>query len=73
MGQSALLKFLQIINVPVARSPHDTGRHELTTRFEPGCMLGDGPNHETNDYGGNDSHSGDVFEPELLDARISDI
>jgi hypothetical protein len=36
-------------------------------------MLGDGPNHETNDYGGNDSHSGDVFEPELLDARISDI
>jgi len=33
-------------------------------------MLGDGLNHETNDYGGNDSHSGDVFEPELLDARI---
>ena len=33
-------------------------------------MLGDGPNHETNDYGGNDSRSGDVFEPELLDVRI---
>jgi hypothetical protein len=33
-------------------------------------MLGDGSNHETNDYGGNDSHSGDVFEPELLVARI---
>ena len=39
MGQSALLKFLQIINAPVARSPHDTGRHVLTSRFEPGCML----------------------------------
>jgi hypothetical protein len=35
MGQSAPLNFLQIINAPAARPPHDTGRHVLTTRFEP--------------------------------------
>ena len=39
MGQSAPLNFLQIINAPVARSPHDTGRHVLTTRLEPGWAL----------------------------------
>jgi hypothetical protein len=41
MGQSALLKFLRIINAPVARCPHDTARHVLMSRFEPGCMLGE--------------------------------
>ena len=40
MGQSALLKFLQFINAPAARPPRTPERHLLTTRFEPGCMLG---------------------------------